>query len=65
MLTDTGRFLYSSVTPKTYAIASKLVEKGCNRKKVHDAIYLKDVDQTRFSTYVLKRARFDKDLGLA
>lgn len=65
LLTDTGRFLYSSVTPKTYAIASKLVEKGCNRQKVHDAIYLKDVNQMRFSSYVLKKAHYDKELGMA
>ncbi len=65
LLTDTGRFLYPSVTPKTYAIASKLVEKGCNRQKVHDAIYLKDVNQMRFSSYVLKKAHYDKELGMA
>lgn len=65
LLTDTGRFLYSSVTPKTYAIAAKLIDKGCNRQKVHDAIYLKDVDRIKFSSYVLKKAHFDRQLGMA
>lgn len=65
ILTDTGRFLYPSVTPRTYAIASKLVQKGCNRQKVHDAIYLKDIDQMRFSTYILRKAHFDKSVGMA
>lgn len=65
LLTDTGRFLYSSVTPKTYAIAAKLVTKGCNRQKVHDAIYLREIDQIKFSNYVLKHAHFDRELGLA
>ncbi len=65
LLTDTGRFLYPSVTPKTYAIAAKLVTKGCNRQKVHDAIYLKDIDRVKFSAYVLKKAHFDTDLGMA
>lgn len=65
LATDTGRFLYSSVTPKTYAIASKLVSKGCNRQKVHNAIYLKDVNWMKFTSYVLKKAHFDNDLGMA
>lgn len=65
ILTDTGRFLYPSVTPKTYAIVAKLVTKGCNRQKVHDAIYLKDIDRIKFSSYVLKKAHFDTQLGMA
>lgn len=65
LLTDTGRFLYQSVTPRTYAIAAKLLDKGCNRQKIHDAIYLKEVNQIKFNSYVLKKAHFDKQLGLA
>lgn len=65
IITDTGRFLYQSVTPKTYAIVSKLVQAGCNRQKVHDAVYLKDIDQMRFSSYILKRAHFDREVGMA
>ncbi|XQP55378.1 MAG: DHH family phosphoesterase [Mycoplasmoidaceae bacterium] len=64
LLTDTGRFLYPSVTPKTYAIAAKLIDKGCNRQKVHDAIYLKDVDRVKFTTYVFRKAHFDRQLGM-
>lgn len=65
LLTDTNRFLYNTVTPRTYNIAAKLIERGANREKVHNAIYLKEVDELQFRTYILKIAHFDEDLGYA
>lgn len=65
LLTDTNRFLYESVTPRTYKIAAELISHGCNREKVHNAIYLKNVDELQFRAYILKRAHFNTDLGFA
>lgn len=65
LLTDSGRFLYPSVTPRTYQITAQLIALGCNREKVHDAIYLKDVNRMKFTSYILKKAHFDSDLGFA
>ena len=65
LLTDTNRFLYPIVSPRTYMIASKLVDKGANRQKVHDAIYLKEPNELLFRSYVLSKAHIDQDLGMA
>jgi len=65
LLTDTNRFLYASVTPRTLDIAAKLIANGCNREKVHNAIYLKEADQLLFRSYILRRAHIDTDLGIA
>lgn len=65
IITDTNRFLYPSVTTRTYNIAAKLIGKGCDREKVHNAVYLKDVDELLFRSYILKHAHFDEKLGYA
>lgn len=65
LLTDTNRFLYQSVTPRTLNIAAKLMEKGINRNAVHDSIYLKQPKDLLFRNYVLKKAKISQRLGLA
>ncbi|MCQ2748262.1 MAG: hypothetical protein MJ223_03435 [Mycoplasmoidaceae bacterium] len=65
IITDTARFLYPSVTPRTLGIAAELINRGCNRQKIHDAVYLRDLDEIKFSIYVLKRTHFDNELGFA
>ncbi len=65
ILTDTGRFLYPSSSPSTYAITSKLVDTGFDRSEIHNAIYTKDVKETLFSSYVIRKAKFNHRLGLA
>ena len=65
LLTDTSRFLYLSTLPSTYTAASKLVDADFDRQKIHDAIYLKKIDEMLFNSYVLKHVKFDKDLGFA
>lgn len=65
LLTDTSRFLYLSTLPSTYEVTSKLVDTDFDRQKIHDAIYLKKLDEMMFDSYVLKHVKFDKDLGFA
>lgn len=55
LLTDTGRFLYPSVTPQTYQIAAQLVALGFNRIEVHDAIYQQSLDEIKFATFLMKQ----------
>lgn len=65
IITDTNRFLYSAVLSSTYQIVSELVKIGCQRQKVHQAIYTKEVNDLLFQAYVIKKAHFDQELGLA
>ena len=65
IVTDTNRFLYPTVLPSTYQIVSELVKIGCQRQKVHQAIYTKEVNDLLFQKYVIKKAHFNQKLGLA
>ena len=65
IVTDTNRFLYPAVLPSTYQIVSELVKIGCQRQKVHQAIYTKEVNDLLFQKYVIKKAHFNQKLGLA
>lgn len=37
--TDTGHFKFSSVTPKTFLVASKILESGLNHRKITEILY--------------------------
>ncbi len=39
IVTDSGSFRFSSTTPKTHEIASKLLEKGLDQSLIHESIY--------------------------
>ncbi|MFI3313779.1 MAG: DHH family phosphoesterase [Eubacteriales bacterium] len=39
LVTDTGRFLHSSVTPRSFAIAAKLKEAGCDTYAVNQVFF--------------------------
>lgn len=65
LVTDTGRFQYSSTTPQTHAIAAELLEHGVEP----DALGQKLFEEAAFGYYevasrVLARAQFDEDLAL-
>ena len=62
IITDTGRFLYPTVHWQTFEIGAKLVEKGFNRQRLNDAVYLKSSVQTKFEYYVLSLLKHDHDL---
>lgn len=65
IITDTNRFLYPTVLPSTYQIVNTLIEIGCQRQIVHQAIYTREVNDLLFQTYVIKKAHFNQKLGLA
>ena len=39
ILTDTGRFRYASTSPRTMAVAGKLIAAGADRRKICDEVY--------------------------
>ncbi len=47
---DTGSFIYPKTTPRTFAIASKLVEKGVEPFFIHEQIY----EQNELSSFELR-----------
>ncbi|MCF0112842.1 MAG: bifunctional oligoribonuclease/PAP phosphatase NrnA [Bacilli bacterium] len=50
---DSGRFMYSSTSPHTFAIAQALVETGFNLREVYLAMYEKTIDSLNSLSYVL------------
>lgn len=63
IITDTGRFLHSNTLPSTYEITSKLIGTGFRRADVHDAVYLRDENQIRFTNYLMKRLVVDQKVA--
>ena len=62
LITETGRFLYPSVHWQTFELAAKLVERGFNRQRLNDAVYLKSSVQTKFEYYVHSLFKHDHNL---
>ncbi len=62
ILTDTGRFLYSTTRPETFALCSKLIEKKFDRDIIYKSVYLKSLKQSKFESYVVSRIQINKDL---
>ncbi len=50
---DSGRFMYSSTTPHTFAIAESLISTGFNLSKVYQQMYLKKIDDLKVTAYIL------------
>ncbi|HAK05609.1 MAG TPA: bifunctional oligoribonuclease/PAP phosphatase NrnA [Firmicutes bacterium] len=51
---DSGRFMYSSTTPHTFATAASLVATGINLSKdVYQKMYLKSIEDLKVTAYVL------------
>jgi phosphoesterase RecJ-like protein len=54
LITDTGSFRFSSVTPQTHAMAAHLLGTGLDHSKVHSLIYdACRLDQIRLTSYAL------------
>lgn len=54
LVTDTGSFRYSSVTPKTHQIVAHLIEIGVPHSDIHEATFNNNrVDKIRLRSYIL------------
>ncbi len=53
IVTDTGSFRYSSVTANTFAMVSILLRDNFKVNKIHEQLFVKTEDQTRYHGYVL------------
>ncbi len=52
MITDSGRFQYSSTSEKTFMMASFLLKYGVDLKKIYDTLYAVEEKDLRFKGYV-------------
>ena len=50
---DSGRFLFSSTSPHTFAIASSLIETGISINDIYLKMYEKKIDDLKVTAYVL------------
>ena len=53
MVTDTGRFRYSSVTARTLLYAAKLVNLGADLQQIYKRLYTERLLEVRFKGYIL------------
>lgn len=61
IVTDTGRFRYSSVTEKTFAAAQACIREGINTQEIFDGLYLEDLESLKFRAELLTRVQTTKD----
>jgi len=59
MVTDSGRFQYSSTTPRTMHMAATLLETGLKMQSTYNKLYNKSFDQVKFSAYVKSNMELD------
>lgn len=51
LVTDSGRFMFSSTTPRTIELASKLVKEGVDFVNLYAFLYAQDIESVRFKGY--------------
>ncbi len=59
--TDSGRFLYRSVTERTFDIASQLVKWGADRDFIHQNLYKRSVADIKFEGNILSNYTVSKN----
>lgn len=65
IVTDTGRFQYSSTSPETLRVAARLVEAGARPELIGQEVYESVAfGYLKASSLVLGRAELEEDLGL-
>lgn len=55
MVTDSGRFRFSSTSPETFRMAAVLVEKGVDLETLYAHLYLEDLDHFKYESYVYEK----------
>ncbi|MDQ0514346.1 phosphoesterase RecJ-like protein [Mycoplasmoides fastidiosum] len=64
IITDTNNMLSPAVLPSTFEVMGRLVLRGINRNLVHDAIFMQNLTQKKFSGHVIEQIKITKN-GLA
>jgi bifunctional oligoribonuclease and PAP phosphatase NrnA len=62
LITDTGSFRFSSVTPRTHEIAAYLIDKGLHHSRVHELIFDNNTEnRIRLTSYAMLEKLVVKD----
>ena len=57
LVTDTGRFMYSSTTPDTFEAAKVLLSTGYKPQEFYNKLYNRDLNFVRFSSYIQSKMK--------
>lgn len=57
---DSGRFLYSSTSDHTFAIAGELINTGININKIYKLMYQKELSDLNIQKYILNKYKLSK-----
>src|SRR5207247_5606898 len=60
IITDSGRFLYSNTTPRTFQIATFMLEKEANLNYLCVKLYQQNLNLLKFKGYVLSKFTLTK-----
>ncbi len=63
MVTDTGRFMFNSVTEKTFEEASYLMSNGAKIHKIANALNDRDLNFIRLQGYILSNLKFENGVS--
>lgn len=61
---DTGRFLFSNTTEKTFRYVSELVSNGLNFTAIYDDLYKRRLELVHLNGYVLQNFMFEDGVGV-
>lgn len=61
---DTGRFLFSNTTEKTFQYVSELVSSGLNFTKIYDDLYKRRIELVHLNGYVLQHFTLEDGVGV-
>ena len=61
MVTDSGRFRYSSVSGDTMRLAGMLLDVGINTDNLYSNLYLKEFNSLKFQAYVYKKMKITEN----
>ena len=62
IIADTNRFLYPCSSPKTMQVSAGLIsEYDIDKKELYENMYMRNLDEVRFSGYVLQNLKVTKN----
>lgn len=61
---DTGRFLFSNTTEKTFHYASELISSGIDFTAIYDQLYKRSLELIHLNGYVLQHFTFEDGVGV-
>lgn len=61
IITDSGRFKFSSVSGETLRLASILLDSGINVERIYSELYLKDLNTLLFESEIMKKLKITEN----